>query len=143
MTDQFSNNPGIEGGGMYRFDNDRAVTLISLNISSTYAGVCEGTLETASKSILKRLREESESSAGSQMPLVVVKPQNIPLPDYKVVASFDSRRGVQTTDCMFRSQLSICSFIESTDETIDQIAQALLSHVDWNAHAADYDIMDF
>jgi len=129
--------------GEYRLPDGREVHLSRFSISGTYAGVMEGSPETASPRILKRLPELAARVLSPAQPLVVVPPMRMPLPDWICVAELGSQRGARQDDPDFSSLLYVCWFSEDTALSIDAMVEAVLPHIDWCLVAEDYNIVDF
>jgi hypothetical protein len=121
----------------------REVFLCRFAIAPTYAGVLEGTTETASRYIVERLADHAVRVLAPAKPLVVVPPTAMPLPEWLCVAELASRRGARHTGPDYSSRLYVCWFAEDTARGIDAMVEAVLPHLDWDRVAEDYDIMDF
>lgn len=129
--------------GGFEMPNGRDVALKSFRLDSTYAGVLEGSPEQAGEGTLKQLRKLVEKNATGAWPIVLIEPPTLPLPSYQVTIRMTSSRGVRQSDPDYSSQLQIIGFVDSVDHSISDIINSLLPQVDWEASAADYDIMDF
>ena len=127
----------------YRLPNGREVYLSRFAIAPTYAGVLEGTPETASPHILERVSEQAAWVLPPAKPLVVVPPPAMPLPGWLCVAELGSRQGARQTDADYNSRLYVCWFAKDTARSIDTMVKTVLPHLDWEQVAEDYDIMDF
>jgi hypothetical protein len=70
---------------------------------------------------------------------MVIVPEKLPLADYMWTAELESQKGVRTRDPDFSSHLSVCWFSKDPRETIDRVMASLISSLDWDRHATDYD----
>jgi hypothetical protein len=131
------------GKGTYRLASGREVFISRFYADCTYSGVLEGGPEAASPHILSSIREDVPRVLPPGKPLVVVNPESMPLPPYRLVVELESRRGTKTTDPDFNSRLFVCWFADSLSPGVDALIRSVLGSVDWEAHAEDYDIMDF
>ena len=129
--------------GLHHLPNGREVSVSRIVIAPTYAGVLEGSPETASPHILERLREKAARILSPAEPLVIVCPARMPLPNWLCIAQFDSRHGVRETNPDYNSRLYVCWFAADTSQSIDAMIEAILPHLDWEHAAEDYDITDF
>jgi hypothetical protein len=129
--------------GRHHLPNGREVYLSRFAIAPTYAGVREGSPETASPHILEQLPERAGRVLSPAKPLVIVPPSQMPLPEWLCVAELGSRSGTRQTDPDYRSRLYVCWFAGDTGRSIDTMVEAVLPHLDWEQAAEDYDIMDF
>ena len=129
--------------GQYRLPDGREVRLSRFTIAGTYAGVMEGSPETAGPHILRRLPEQAARMLPPATPMVVVAPPRMPLPEWLCVAEFGSRRGARQTDPDYSSRLCACWFVADTSQGIDAMVEAILPHLDWDRLAEDYGMMDF
>jgi hypothetical protein len=108
-----------------------------------YAGVLEGSAETASPHILAGLPERAAWMLSPAKLLVVVPPSRMPLPKWLCVAELGSPLGARQTDPDYSSWLYVCWFTEDTARSIDAMVEAVLPHLDWERSAEDYDSMAF
>jgi hypothetical protein len=129
--------------GRHRLANGREVYLARFALAPTYGGVLEGTPETASARILERVSDDAARLLPPAKPLVMVPPAEMPLPGWFCVAELGSRQGARQTDPDYSSRLFVCWFAKSTARSINAMVKAVLSHLDWERVAEDYDIMDF
>ena len=129
--------------GRHRLQSGREVFLSRFAMAPTYAGVLEGTPETASPYILEWVAEDAARVLPPAAPLVVLPPPSMPLPGWLCVAELGSHRGARQTDPSYNSLLYVCWFADDTTQSIDALVESVLPHLDWEQAAADYDIMDF
>jgi hypothetical protein len=126
--------------GRYILSGERLVWLTKLSLTSTYAGQLEGTPATITSHLRKRFAEEL---AQAETGLVVLDDGQPELPAYRWEASFNSRSGVRHTDSDYSSRLTIRWFSDTIPADLHAVISAVLSRVDWEVSADDYDIMDF
>jgi len=131
----------MESGG-YQLESGREVFLKRLRIDGTFAGHMEGSPESVSRYVLKNTPSDVQRDMRPGQPLVVVPPDKMPLPDYRFIAEFESRRGVKHTDPDYSSRLFVCWFQDDLSRSMDQVISDVLKLVDWDASAEDFDIMD-
>ena len=129
--------------GRHRLQNGREIYLERFSIAGTFAGMLEGSPETASPYILEGLPEHAARILSPANPLVVVPPPRMPLPGWLCVAQFGSHRGARETDPDYSSRLYACWFADDTARSIDLMVKAVLPYLDWERLAEDYDIMNF
>jgi len=125
----------------YRLPNGRSVGLKRLILSDTYAGVFEGSPETASPFIRKGLRDHASQLLPPAKPLCIIDSGKGELPHWMCVAEFTSPDGVKESDSDFFSRLFICWFIDHTAMSVDDMIGMALKQVDWDRYAEDFDIM--
>ena len=145
--------------GRYQLRSGRLVWLCGLHIQPTYRGQHEGTPETASLFILDGMVAAVRRAMPPGEPLMVIKPDVMPLPKFRIIAELESRTGVvkaapQTklfesdeidlpSDPDIQSRLFACWFSDNLDVTVGSLVESAIHDIDWDANAADYDIMDF
>lgn len=127
----------------YRLPNGRKVGLVRWNMVGTYADILEGDRISASPYIRKDLTNRAARILPPGHPLAVVEPPKGELPRWLCVAELESPVGVHNTEPDFNSRLYICWFMENTARSMDKVIDSILSHVDWERMAEDYDIMNF
>jgi len=129
----------------FQLASGRTIQLVQLSITGTYAGFLEGTPEVASKYILDDLPNNVRKILRWDTPLLIIPSSINPLPNYLWIAEFSSNRGVQNTDPDYYSRLSVCWFSNETalNRNLIDVISAMISGVDWDQHAKDYDRMDF
>lgn len=125
----------------YTLQSGREVFASRFCADRTYSGMLEGSPETASPHILSHIRESVPSVLPPGRPLVVVKPDSMPLPPYRLVVELGSWRGAKETDPGFRSPLFVCWFPDNLDPGVDVLIGPVLGSVDWEAQAEDFSIM--
>lgn len=126
---------------VYHLPGGREIFLVRWAIEGTYAGLLEGTLETASRYIRKSLPERAAQVLSPATPLTVVPAPDGTLPQWLCVAEFGSRRGVNTDDPDFNSMLYACWFMDDTALSLDAVIESILPQLDWDQVAEDYDFM--
>ena len=125
----------------YRLSSGRAVHLIRLHVDRTYAGVLEGRPAAATPHLLARAHDYVARTLPSGRPLLVVHDGATELPANRLIAEFESRHGVGTSDPDLASRLFVCWFVNDVGTgSIDQLAQSVLRAVDWEAQAGNFDI---
>jgi hypothetical protein len=125
--------------GEYSLPCGRTVKIRRLLLAHTFAGQLEGTPELVSPGIIQRLPKEAVRVLPPGKPLVVVKPDKLPLPNFRLIAELESPRGVRNTDPDFGSQLFVVWFTDKIDTSIDELISPVLSTLDWDRHAEDFD----
>ena len=126
--------------GIYQLRDGRELHLRSLSVTRTYDGMLTGNLKTNSKCILDMLHAQARQIRPPQSSLFVIVPEKLPLPSHMWTAELESQKAVRTNDPDFGSHLSVCWFSEDLYEDIDTAVASQLPFVDWDEHAADYDI---
>jgi hypothetical protein len=129
--------------GIYQLETGRKVFLKRLRIDGTFAGHMEGSPESVSKFVLKHTPSDVQSDMRPGQPLVVIQSDEMPLPDFRFIAKFESSRGVKQTDPDYSSQLYVCWFQGDLSRSMDQVISDVLKRVDWEANAEDFDISFF
>jgi hypothetical protein len=99
----------------------------------------EGTPELVSPGIIKRLPKETQRVLPPGKPLVVVEPDRLPLPTFRLIAELESPRGVRNTAPDCGSQLFVVWFTDGISKPIDELLAPLLVALDWDRHAEDFD----
>jgi hypothetical protein len=125
--------------GTYQLRGGRTVHLRHLSVARTYGGLLTGSLKTGSKMVLDALHKQARNVQPFQPPLLVVVPEKLPLADYMWTAELESQKGVRTHDPDFSSHLSVCWFSKDLRESIDCVIASLISSLDWDRNASDYD----
>jgi hypothetical protein len=115
------------------------VWLVDLAIRLTYRGVLEGTPMSVSKVILESLKSGKTSRQRPDLPILLIPPVNLPLPDYRWEAELDSGQGIHTNDPDFNSHLQVIWFTDDLDRNIDELLGQIVSQIVWKDHAKDYD----
>ncbi len=124
----------------YRLQDNRKIILRRLVIEGTYRHLVEGTLEFASPRILKDAARRAKEILDPATPLIILDPAIVPLPRWMLVAEFESRTAVHTTDSDFASVLYLCWFLDRINGSIGRLIRPILPKIDWNLNAEDYDI---
>lgn len=127
--------------GTFVLPNGREIFLVELEVSQTYRGQLEGSPETATPRILRRLRQAPSEELPHAWPLLVLEPTEFPLPNFRFVAKLISRSAVRTTDADYSSELFLCWFNAKIGVDIMDEIERVLQQVDWEESAEDYDIM--
>lgn len=110
---------------------------MSLKLKRTYAGLLEANPESVTPFLLQDWRRDAAGKArGVLEPKAPYK-----LPEWECFAAFQSYRAVHTDDSDYGSRFEVVWWIEQTNQTIDRLAGDVLSQLDWDAQAEDYDIM--
>jgi hypothetical protein len=128
----------------YDLESGRKVRLVRLYVDETYAGVIEGTPATATPHVLARIPEHVRRVMPPGQPLLIIRSEPAALPQHRLVAELESRRGVRTSDPDWGSRLFICWFVDDpASESIDALVQSVLPTIDWEAQADDFDVTLF
>jgi hypothetical protein len=106
----------------------RAIELRKLTLSETYAGVLEGTRESASRRMLERLDDDAQSRS------LQVIGQRTPLASYRCEAYFMSEMS---------SRLWVTWFADEVPDSIGLLLAPLRDAISWKVHAHEYDPCDF
>jgi hypothetical protein len=117
----------------------RRISLKRLSVQGTYSGALEGTVETISAMILKGLADRVARILAPGRPLQLIQPEQMPLPSWMLIAELESNKGVRIDDPDYKSTLYVCWFAETTDLPIDLMIENLLSRIDWEQFAEDFD----
>jgi hypothetical protein len=128
---------------MFTHPNGREVYLMKLMITPTYEGCLEGNPEQHTQSELGSLPGKARKHMPPGKPLVVLDPRLKVLPDWIWIAEFESQKGVKTADPDFNSRLYVCWFTDDVKRDITVEIGSILSKVDWESNADDYDITMF
>ena len=124
----------------YHLGSGRAVRLVRLHVDCTYAGLLEGTPAAATPHLLARAHDDVVRTLPPGRPLLVVHDGTAELPAYRLIAEFESRRGVETNDPDWASRLFVCWFVDDVGTgTVDHFVRSVLRSVDWARHAHDFD----
>lgn len=118
----------------------RTVHLIRLYLQLTYLGQLEGDETTGSPIILDRSADSVRHWLPPGEPLLVIAPKSMPLPRFQVAVELDSSAGVRTNRPDYASRLFVTWFIDDLVPDITAWIQAVLPEIDWDWHAADYDL---
>lgn len=121
----------------YTLPSGRSVDLLCWIIEGTYAGVYEGSRETASQYIRESLHEKVSRILPPGKPLFVIEPPQGELPRWLCVAGFESMSGVLDHSDDTYSRLFVCWFMEDTGRSLDEVIEAVLKRVDWDDYAED------
>ena len=125
----------------YNLGSGRAVGLVRLHVDRTYAGLLEGTPTSATPHLLARAHDDVARTLPPGRPLLVVHDGEAELPAYRLIAEFESRRGVGTNDPDWASRLFVCWFVDDVGtSSIDHFVQSVLRAVDWETQAQDFDM---
>ena len=124
----------------YEIAYGRLVGLKRMMIVDTYAGMYEGTMESASRYIRGELTERAARLLPPAKPIYVVDPGGAELPQWMVVAEFESSDGVHGDDADVCSRLTVCWFLENMSRRIDDMIWIVLKKVDWEKYAEDFDL---
>ena len=103
--------------------------LLTFSVTSTFAGLLEGTPETASKSILRHLRMSSD--------IHLIEPASGRLSRFRFEARLESQHGVLETDPDYVSRLRLVWFSDKLDRSIDAVVLEMLHAADWEKVAID------
>jgi hypothetical protein len=129
--------------GSYQLESGRKVFLKRLRIDGTFAGHMEGSPESVSGFVLRNTPSNVQRDMRPGQPLVVIQTDEMPLPDFRFIAEFESRRGVRQTDPDYSSRLFVCWFQGDLSRSLDELMSNVLERVDWEANAEDFDIMGY
>src|SRR5687768_13982792 len=90
----------------------RTVRMVRLYVDETYAGLLEGTPLAATPHILACTGDHIRRVLPRGQPLLIMRPETAALPQHRLVAELESRRGVRTSDPDWASKLFICWFVD-------------------------------
>src|SRR5438105_4201226 len=107
------------GEGTYRLASGREVFISRFYADCTYSGVHEGGSEAASQYILSSIPEDVPRVLPPGKPLVVVMPESMPSPPYRLLVELASKRGAKTTGPDINSRLLVCWFADSLRPGLD------------------------
>jgi hypothetical protein len=127
--------------GEFKLSSGRSVYLSALNMSGTFEGALEGSPETLTRHLRERLAQSVHKILPPGMPLVIIGADVPVLPKYQWVARFFSRRGVNTDDPDYNSELTLCWFSEELYRDLPAAINEILLPLDWERLAGDYDMM--
>ena len=127
----------------HHLPNGRSIEMVKFHLEETYAGVYEGSRETASSYILRDLREQVTHLLPPAKPLLIVHPRQSELPRWLCVAKFNSYSGAHADFMDAGSRLYVCWFTDDTSQSLAQMVEAILPEIYWEKFAEDYDMMDF
>jgi hypothetical protein len=125
----------------FRLVSGREVFLVRLQMSSTYSGCLEGTLESNSRHIRHRLNTTVRETFAPNRAVVCIDPDGAALPDLLWMAEYESQKGVKTDDPYFNSRLCICWFSDTLPNDLRRFLHDALARIDWEQDAEDYDMM--
>jgi|688.fasta_scaffold589293_2 hypothetical protein len=121
----------------FQLGDGRTITLGRLGISSTYAGLLEGTPEGASAFYRRRglgERIRSEFGAGRLVTIHVLDPKSPALPPVTWTAHFKSFQ--KTAPDVWYTELIVAWFAETFEGDVRSVVAAAIRDLDWSAHAS-------
>lgn len=116
----------------------REVWVSRLWMEHTYENVLEGTPETASQHIRRSLPERMRKRF--EQKVVVIESSEKVLPTQTWIIKFESGEGAKTDDSDYNSTLFVCWFAEEIPDNLNEKIRNVLSLVNWEEQAEDYDI---
>lgn len=125
----------------YELKDGKNVYLRKLVIGHTYEGCLEGDRRVFSAQILERAPQQARDliQRGTSMPMVVVPPEYIPLPNFMWVAEFERPEDSRVDGPIVSSTLCLAWFEETLLRPVDDVIKVAVARVDWYAHAFTYE----
>jgi hypothetical protein len=125
----------------YELKDGQDVYLRKLVIGHTYEGCLEGDRREFSTHILERAPEQARYliHCGTEMPMVVVPPEYIPLPNFMWVAHFERHEDSRVDGPMVSSRLCLAWFEETLLRPVDDVIRVAVARLDWYARAVTYE----
>lgn len=128
---------------LFTMSSGHEVKLSRLYMKETYSGVIEGTPETASRYILEEISHQIKKIMPPGSPLVLIEENVKALPQLEWIAEFTSYQAVERDDLDYGSRLYVCWFTEEVYKSLRETIEGILSNIDWDKSAEDYDYLTF
>jgi hypothetical protein len=129
------------GSPRFELKDGKYVYLRKLVIGNTYEGCLEGDRRVFSTQILERAPQQARDliKTGTSMPMVVVPPEYLPLPNLMWVAELERHEDSRVDGPMVSSTLCLAWFEETLGRPVDDVIRVAVARVDWYAHAFTYE----
>jgi hypothetical protein len=122
----------------FQLRDGRTITIQRLGVSSTYAGLLEGSPEAASAHYRRRgldQRIRSEFGAGRLVAIHVLDPKSPALPPVTWTAHFKSFQKNAPDVCY--TELIVAWFAATFEGDVRSVVAAAIRTLDWSAHASE------
>lgn len=130
--------------GAYLTSSGRKVSLLGLHMKRTWLGLLEGTPEFATERIRKRsyqsLMQEMRVDFAPAQAAIVVDKGWAALPPYQWTALLQGP-AIHSTDPDYESRLCICWFSPTIPKDFNQMVAEVISSVEWEDVAEDFDAL--